>query len=187
MAKYTVKRQEELFAMNCKIINLQYEYSGYSGLEKWAIVSELTEEELQTTYPDIISRYVPFIRLSVAQSEPINEFNRNNEKYEKRAKRTYDVYGYEDDLSEHFHREMITPFVDPFEEEERKIRRSLEIEKVRKSLIMLKPIQRRRLIKSVLLRQTLREIAAEEGVSFSAVAKSVNAAKKNFKKIFESL
>ena len=46
---------------------------------------------------------------------------------------------YEDDISEQFHRELITPFVDPFEqaeeeriEEEKEQLRQLEIAKVRK-------------------------------------------------------
>ena len=42
----TLKKQEELFAKDCKLINLKYEYMGYTGQEKWAIVSELSEQEL---------------------------------------------------------------------------------------------------------------------------------------------
>ena len=37
----TLKKQEELFAKDCNLINLKYEYMGYTGQEKWAIVSEL--------------------------------------------------------------------------------------------------------------------------------------------------
>ena len=46
MAKLTLEVQEELFAKDCKLINLRYEYKGYTGTEKWAIVTELAEEEL---------------------------------------------------------------------------------------------------------------------------------------------
>ena len=119
---------------------------------------------------------------------------RNNDKYEKRAKRTIDVYGYEDDISEQFHRELITPFVDPFEqaeeeriEEEKEQLRQLEIAKVRKVLEMLKPVQRERLIKAILLGMSSRKIAKEEGVYYSVVDKSIAAARKNFKKFYENL
>lgn len=44
--KLTLTEQEELFAKDCKLINLKYEYDGYTGTEKWAVVTELTEEEL---------------------------------------------------------------------------------------------------------------------------------------------
>ena len=158
MTKLTLEQQELLFANDCKLINLRYEYHGYTGTEKWAIVTELAEEELWVKYPDVIRRYTPFIMLSMAQGEVIDESYRNNDKYEKRAKRTIDVYGYEDDISEQFHRELITPFVDPFEqaeeeriEEEKEQLRQLEIAKVRKVLQMLKPVQRERLIKAILL------------------------------------
>ena len=36
--KLTLTEQEELFAKDCKLINLKYEYNGYTGDEKWAII-----------------------------------------------------------------------------------------------------------------------------------------------------
>ena len=86
MKKLTVNEQEELFAQDCKLINLRYEYSGFTGTEKWAIITELSEEALWDKYPDVISRYTPFILLSMAQGEVISESHRNNDKYEKRSK-----------------------------------------------------------------------------------------------------
>ena len=194
MTKLTLTEQEELFAKDCKLINLRYEYTNYTGKEKWAVITELTEKELRKKYPDIIKRYTPFVLLSMAQGEVINEADRNDDKYEKRAKRTLDVYGYKDDISEQFHRELITPFADPFEqaeEEQLKIEkeqlRRMEIAKVRKVLEMMKPIQKERLCKVVLLGLSSRKIAQEEGVNYSAVDKSIAAAIKNFKKYYENL
>ena len=175
MTKLTLTEQEELFAKDCKLINLRYEYTNYTGKEKWAVVTELTEKELRKKYPDIIKRYTPFVLLSMAQGEVINEADRNDDKYEKRAKRTLDVYGYEDDISEQFHRELITPFADPFEqaeeerlEIEREQLRRMEIAKVRKVLAMMKPIQKERLCKVVLLGLSSRKIAQEEGINYNA-------------------
>ena len=193
MTKLTLTEQEELFAKDCKLINLRYEYTNYTGKEKWAVVTELTEK-LRKKYPDIIKRYTPFVLLSMAQGEVINEADRNDDKYEKRAKRTLDVYGYEDDISEQFHRELITPFADPFEqaeeehlEIEKEQLRRMEIAKVRKVLEMMKPIQKERLCKVVLMGLSSRKIAQEEGVNYSAVDKSIAAAIKNFKKYYENL
>ena len=121
MKKLTVNEQEELFAQDCKLINLRYEYSGFTGTEKWAIVTELSEEALWDKYPDIISRYMPFILLSMAQGEVISESHRNDDKYEKRSKRTIDMYGYEDDVFEQFHPKSITPFIDPFDKAEEEV------------------------------------------------------------------
>ena len=194
MTKLTLTEQEELFAKDCKLINLRYEYTNYTGKEKRAGVTELTEKKLRKKYPDIIKRYTPFVLLSMAQGEVINESDRNDDKYEKRAKRTLDVYGYEDDISEQFHRELITPFADPFEqaeeeqlEIEKEQLRRMEIAKVRKVLEMMKPIQKERLCKVVLMGLSSRKIAQEEGVNYSAVDKSIAAAIKNFKKYYENL
>ena len=74
MTKLTLEQQELLFANDCKLINLRYEYHGYTGTEKWAIVTELAEEELWGKYPDVIRRYTPFILLSMAQGEVITEY-----------------------------------------------------------------------------------------------------------------
>ena len=183
MTKLTLEQQELLFANDCKLINLRYEYHGYTGTEKWAIVTELAEEELWVKYPDVIRRYTPFILLSMAQGEVIDESYRNN-----------DGYVYESDISQQFPRELSTPFVLPFEqaeeeriEEEKEQLRQLEIAKVRKVLEMLKPVQRERMIKAILLGMSSRKIAKEEGVYYSVVDKSIAAARKNFKKFYENL
>ena len=52
---------------------------------------------------------------------------------------------------------------------------------------MMKPIQKERLCKVVLLGLSSRKIAQEEGVNYSAVDKSIAAAIKNFKKYYENL
>ena len=79
-----LNNQEELFARDCKLMNLKYEYDGYNGTEKWAVVTELTEEELWDKYPDIISRYTPFVLLSMAQGKVIIDDNRTTHRCEMR-------------------------------------------------------------------------------------------------------
>ena len=192
--KLNTAQQETLFASECKLINLRYEYQGYTGTEIWAIVSELSEKELFEKYPDVISRYTPFVLLSIEQGKVIDESYRNTHKYEMRCKRTYDLYDYKDGIAECFHKELITPFVDSFEQEELdKAARKLEkerikmIKKVRKALAMLQPIQRERLLKNIIRGLSSREIAKEEGVNYSSVDKSIAAAKKNFKKFYVNL
>ena len=45
MKKIHEERQEQ-FKRECRLIDLRYEYYGYVGKEKWAIVSELSEKEI---------------------------------------------------------------------------------------------------------------------------------------------
>lgn len=60
MKKLTVNEQEELFAQDCKLINLRYEYSGFTGTEKWAIITELSEEALWDKYADLLRILDPY-------------------------------------------------------------------------------------------------------------------------------
>lgn len=116
--KLTLTEQEELFAKDCKLINLKYEYNGYTGDERWAIITELSVKELWEKYPLVIERYSPFVHLSIAQGEVIDDANRNEDKYAKRSSRTLDCYGYDDEMSSQFHKELAIMFDDPFERAE---------------------------------------------------------------------
>ena len=106
---YTAAQQEELFAKDCKLINLKYEYTGYIGQEKWAIVSELSEQELFEKYPDEVKKYIPFVLLSVEQGKAIQAYNRNEDKYRKRQNNNSDAFGYDDGTTENMHSEVSVP------------------------------------------------------------------------------
>lgn len=58
MNSYYLSAHDEQFKYDCKVINLSYEYPGYTGEEKWAIITDLTEEELRKKYEEIISSYI---------------------------------------------------------------------------------------------------------------------------------
>lgn len=58
MNKYYISALDEQFKFECKVINLSYEYPGYIGEEKWAIITGLTEEELNERYAEKIAIYL---------------------------------------------------------------------------------------------------------------------------------
>lgn len=191
----SIKQQEILFSNECKVIDLRYEYVGYIGEEKYAIVTDLTKDELLAKYPDVICRYTPFVLLSILHGEVIRDFHRNEDKFQKRDIRNHNLYGgYEDGVSERSYREFVTTYEDSVQQA---IREAYELEmkqvhhrnilKVQKTLSLMKPIQKDRLIKSAVKGMSSREIAKEESVNYSTVDKSISAAKKNFKKYFENL
>lgn len=88
MNTYYLTALDEQFKCDCKVINLSYEYPGYTGEEKWAIITDLTEEELSKKYEEIISSYRPFIILSSLFGSVRADFIRNEDKFIKRAKRS---------------------------------------------------------------------------------------------------
>ena len=115
MTKLTLEQQELLFANDCKLINLRYEYHGYTGTEKWAIVTELAEEELWIKYPDVICRYTPFILLSMAQGEVITEY----QNYEARERMRRLLFGHAFDINDgefEVHHPELAVDTDPIEE-----------------------------------------------------------------------
>lgn len=46
MNTYYLSAFDAQFKYECKVINLSYEYPGYTGKEKWAIITDLTEKNL---------------------------------------------------------------------------------------------------------------------------------------------
>lgn len=171
------------FAEECKVINLKYEYHGYIGDERYAIVSELSEAELLEKYPDIIQMYVPFVLLSVEQGRVLEEFDRNEDKFEKRQKRDKDILRFAEDETARLHSRLIEEdFVDAIVRSET---RRFECEVLKKAFEVLTPLQRRRVIYRYVYKKTLKEIAEQECVHLNVVDRSVHAGIEKMRRFFE--
>ena len=169
-----------------KVINLKYEYEGYGGNEKWAIISELSEKELYGLYPDEMRRYSPFLMLSVEQGKAIADFKLNEDKYRKRSINNEDYFGYSEGLTENLHTEaIVSDFVEQQENEEYcKMREELKQRLFDQAIASLTEKQRRHLLLRYVEGKTSVEIAREEGISEQAVRKNTQTAIRKFEKIF---
>lgn len=166
---------DEQFYIDCEVIETKYEYPQYTGVEKWIIVTDLTEEKLNSKYAEQVAPLRPFIVLSRSFSEVRNDFRRNEKKFQMRAVRSIEPFNYDDDLLMAHHPELIVePFTDSLCNE--------KCQKVRDALSTLNPIQKQRIIKYFFDGLNTIEIAKEEGCSHQAVRKSINAAINNLKK-----
>lgn len=172
----TVKKQEELFASECKLINLKYEYRGYKGTERFAIITELTEEQLFLKYPDIIARYTPFVLLSLEHGEVIADAHRLDDKYEKRIKRNHAYFGIDDEAFDEHHPELANNSL------EQDVYLNIEIDRMYIAINSLNQVQKSRIFKHFFEGKTMREIAVEEDVNVSSVHKSISAGIENLKK-----
>ena len=170
-----------------KVINLKYEYEGYEGNEKWAIISELSEKELFRLYPDEMRRYSPFVLLSVEQGKVINDFKMNEDKHRKRSINNEDYFGYSEGLTENLHTEAVVPdFVDQQENEEYcEMREELKQQLFNKALASLTEKQRKYLFMRCLENKSAGEIGKEEGVAHQIIDRHINAAIRKFEKNFE--
>ena len=169
-----------------KVINLKYEYEGYGGNEKWAIISELSEKELYGLYPDEMRRYSPFLLLSVEQGKAIADFKLNEDKYRKRSINNEDYFGYSEGLTENLHTEaIVSDFVEQQENEEYcKMREELKQRLFDQAIASLTEKQRRHLLLRYVEGKTSVEIAREVGISEQAVRKNTQTAIRKFEKIF---
>lgn len=169
-----------------KVINLKYEYEGYEGSEKWAIISELSEEELFGLYPDEMRRYSPFVLLSVEQGKVISDFKANEDKHRKRSINNEDYFGYSEGLTENLHTEAIVPdFVEQQENEEYcQMREELKQQLLAKAIRSLTEKQRKYLLLRYVRGKTSVEIAREERIAEQVVRKHTQTAIRKFEKIF---
>ena len=76
----------EAFKADCKVIRLKYEYPGYTGTEKYAIISDLSYEQIVEKHAPVVKQYIPFLLLSKAAGEVFAEFKRNEDKFFKRMR-----------------------------------------------------------------------------------------------------
>ena len=98
----------EEFKVECKVIKLGYEYPGYTGTEKYAIVTDLSYAQIMERYAPIAEHYCPFLLLSKAAGEVIADYKRNEDKFSKRMQKD-DCYGFEDGMTERYNIECCVP------------------------------------------------------------------------------
>lgn len=158
-----------------KAVNLKYEYPGMVGEAVWAIVSDMSQEELQKQYGRELSGFCPYVVLTLEQGEALQEFHRNEQKHRMRQVRSYDSFAYEEGVTELFHGELVLD--DLFE----KLTQKEERERIRAALEKLTPVQKRRVVQYFFGGLSEREIAALEGVNRRAVADSLAGALKKLK------
>lgn len=180
MAKKNVT--EGTFKYDCKVINLKAEYPGYTGDAKYAIISDLTEDEIISRYPDDVKRFVPFVLLSCEMGKVIREYNRNEEKFAKRSARNESVFI---TCSEEEEATIRTLSVDDEQslldaESDAEDAKQRIINICRTALDELTPLQRDYLIRHYLYGIPMRTIAIEDGKSGNAVWWICQAARKKF-------
>lgn len=102
----SIKALAEEFKVECKVIKLGYEYPGYTGTEKYAIVTDLSYAQIMERYAPVAEHYCPFLLLSKAAGEVIADFKRNEDKFSKRMQKD-DCYGFEDGMTERYNIECL--------------------------------------------------------------------------------
>lgn len=173
------------FKEDCKVIRLDAEYTGYTGDTKYAIITDLTEEELSVRYPDEIRRFTPHILLSCEMGRAIREHHRNDEKFAKRTARYESVFiactEEEESLIRTLSVEDEQTLLDAESDAEEAKQHVIDI--CRAALATLTPLQRDYLVRHYLYGIPCLEIAHQDGKHHKSVQETIKAARKKFIKV----
>ena len=168
---------EEQFKNECEVVNLKYEYPGFTGEEKWAVITALSEKVLMERYAELLVVYAPYVILSPEHGEVWKCYHRNQKKHDMRRTRSESIFGFDED-TENVHSEIIT------ESMEDEYIRQQDYKKLYEALSSLTATQRRRVEMYFFHSMPLRKIAEREGVGFTKIEKSITVALDKMKKFF---
>lgn len=161
-----------------ELINLNFEYPDFTGEVVWAVVTDLSMEELMDKYIEELRRYLPVIVLTVEQGNAFKTFNRNEKKHRMRMLRTYELNGYIEGWTEEEH--ICKYSCDELDMMET----YLEYRHLRELVDSLPEVQKRRCKLYYFYGFSEEEIARIEGVDQSSVSRSLYKAIRNIKNNF---
>lgn len=183
MSNNFISALEEQFNKDCKVINIRYEYEGFSGTERYIIASCLTEKEIWNKYPKQAKLYAPFVRVDLSFIEVRQKYINNEDKFCKRAKRTQDIFNF-DETTAVFHKELL---VNDFVLEQINEEKECELlSTLYKAFDTLTEKQKSRVVKYYVKDKTLRDIAEEENVKYQTINESLEGAIKKLKNFFKT-
>ena len=176
------------FKKDCKIINLAYEYKGYTGKEKYAIITDLSEEELNLRYSDEIEKYHPFVILSRKMGIVIRLYQRNEEKYKKRRARGEQLISCDGDDEIKYSSLTVEEDIVRAEREYQEAVEQSRIKEISgKALHTLTPIQQEYIVAHFIEKKSYKTIAHEKGISLHNVWKTTARSMRNYIKAVRKL
>ena len=162
----------------CYVMDLRKEYGPDKvGKEDFAIITDLTESELNELYGEEIQQYKPYLIMTLEMGEVIFESHRNEWKHLKRQSKYGVDYSTTDcDFAEHHPEFTYIPNVikDMYIEQRKDL--------LYKAIDNLTDIQKNRIFKHFFRNMSIAEIAKEENVKERSVYSSIDAAKERLKK-----
>ena len=162
------------FKAECDFFRCEEEYPGWTGSERYIIISNLSEEELNAKYPLVLAAMRPFL----IADDSYGKIRRDSNNAERRAVRFAEkhetIFDF-DEETENCNDELIDWTAHNM------MSISLEMEE---AMSALTTIQRERLEKYYFEGHTIDDIAQEENVRSNAVRDSIAQALKKLKKYY---
>ena len=140
------------------ILNIEKEYPGYTGTEKWLIITDLSEEVFSEMYPEQYPYWREAVIVSMEMGKEIIRYHNNEKKHEMRKRRS--------EIPLDIDRLKDIPAKAPKE-------RGICNPKLIASVKTLSETEERRILKHCVYNYPLKEIALQEKCSPSAVRISI--------------
>ena len=165
----------EQFKEVCSFFRLEDEYPGWTGSEKYGIITELNEMVLLAEYPAIMNALSPYIILDAAFAGIRNEFVNCDRRFKRNQETTESMFAF-DEETEYHHAELLCPdFADGI----------IDKEALKSAMSRLTAVQRRRVEQYFFQEMSVYAISRSENGSASpkSVWESIQRALKQMKKI----
>ena len=155
----------QLFKGECSFFRLEEEYPGWTGEEKYGIITTVCEDTLLAKYPVIMEALTPYIILG-EEYAGIRSQSINHDRRKKRNQENHESQFAFDDETEYHHEELACPDI-----AEAFIRKQM----VKDALSCLTEIQRSRIEKYFFQGMNYREIRESEGrtATISSISESI--------------
>ena len=163
------------FKKVCKYFRLEDEYPGWTGDEKYGIMTDFSEDELLEEFPVIMKALSPYIILNKDYENVWRESISNEKKFEYRRCNCDCPFGVDEETEYHHECLIGKDFAETF----------AEADSLREAMSYLTELQRSRIEKYFFLGMTCREISDSEGnsIDLKTIWESLQAALKKMKKI----
>ena len=153
------------------ILNIEKEYPGYTGTEKWMIITDLTEKEFSELYPDKYRNWNKAVVVNTEIGKAIIEFKNNDRKHEWRELSGLVVISEDEESFD---------AVDPYSS-------ATEMQGwIKDALDTLTDKQKMRVQRYYLLGYSLKEIALAERKSIVTIQKSIQTGLRKMRQYYEN-
>ena len=176
------------FEQACTIINLATEYPGFIGDTPYAIITDLSEEDLNARFEIEISPYRPFVILTSEMGSVIIEHHQNEDKYTKRVARGEVSLSNISDYVGFYQSLIVNDAATTMDlEESLKKPREIIIDSTLKALMTLSPRQQNYLIRHYAYKVSLKTLAEETGTHRNNVLRVCQRGRNKFIKAMEEM
>jgi len=178
----------EAFKAECSFFKCDEEYPGWVGTEKYGIITGLSKEELEEKYPQFTSIMSPYVLLDLEYGRIRAEAKRNEDKFEKRAKRNNSFFEM-DEEAERFNAELSVPdFLTEMIEKQDEEAHHKEMTLIcRAAMAKLTAKQQENLVNYFINGKTMQQIADENHCSKATIGVSISNAKVKFLKVYRNM